>query len=58
MDSGLRSLALIAQLHHIAFDAGQLQQSATVIEGFTELPNALVQLFEGVNTGKLMVRTS
>lgn len=39
-------------------DAGQLQQSATVIEGFAELPNALVQLFEGVNTGKLMVRTS
>lgn len=39
-------------------DAGQLQQSATVIEGFTELPNALVQLFEGVNTGKLMVSTN
>ena len=39
-------------------DAGQLQQSATVIDGFTELPSALIQLFEGANTGKMMVRVS
>ena len=38
-------------------DAGQLQQSTTVIDGFENLPSALMQLFEGVNTGKLMVRT-
>ncbi len=35
----------------------QLKQSVTVIEGFENLPRALIQLFQGVNTGKLMVRT-
>ena len=39
-------------------DSGQLKQQVTVIDGFRELPNALIQLFEGANTGKLMVRTS
>ena len=39
-------------------ESGQLKQSKTVIDGFTELPKALIQLFEGVNTGKLMVKTS
>ena len=39
-------------------DSGQLKQSKTVIDGFAELPKALIQLFEGVNTGKLMVKTS
>ena len=39
-------------------DSGQLQQSKTVIDGFEKLPNALIQLFEGANTGKLMVKTS
>ena len=38
-------------------DAGQLRQSTTVIDGFENLPKALIQLFEGVNTGKLMVNT-
>ncbi|MEZ5559005.1 MAG: NADP-dependent oxidoreductase [Pseudomonadales bacterium] len=38
-------------------DAGQLQQEVTVIEGFHELPRALIRLFEGFNTGKLMVKT-
>lgn len=37
---------------------GRLKQRATVIDGFRELPNALIQLFEGYNTGKMMVRTS
>lgn len=36
-------------------DAGQLKQSETVIEGFENLPKALIQLFEGANTGKMMV---
>ncbi|MCZ6658691.1 MAG: NADP-dependent oxidoreductase [Gammaproteobacteria bacterium] len=39
-------------------DAGQLKQQATVIDGFGELPRALIKLFEGYNTGKLMVRTT
>ena len=38
--------------------AGQLQQSSTVIDGFKELPNALIALFEGANTGKMMVKVS
>ena len=37
-------------------DAGLIKHQATVIDGFRSLPSALVQLFEGVNTGKLMVR--
>ncbi|MBX3707831.1 MAG: NADP-dependent oxidoreductase [Pseudomonadales bacterium] len=39
-------------------DAGQLKQQVTVIEGFRELPRALIRLFEGYNTGKLMVQTT
>ncbi|MEM9744476.1 MAG: NADP-dependent oxidoreductase [Pseudomonadota bacterium] len=38
--------------------AGKLQQAVTVIDGFERLPDALVGLFQGVNTGKLMVRVS
>ena len=37
-------------------EQGKLKQSATVIEGFENLPKALIQLFEGANTGKMMVR--
>ena len=37
--------------------AGQLKQQATIIEGFEQLPKALIQLFAGANTGKLMVQT-
>lgn len=44
----------IAEMREWA-DAGQLAQQATVIEGFANLPSALVGLFQGVNTGKLMV---
>ncbi len=39
-------------------DEGRLKQRATVIEGFKELPRALIRLFEGYNIGKLMVKTS
>jgi NADPH-dependent curcumin reductase CurA len=39
-------------------DAGQLKQQVTVIDGFRELPRALIRLFEGYNTGKMMVKTS
>lgn len=39
-------------------DAGQLTQRVTVVEGFEALPGALIKLFEGFNTGKLMVKVS
>ena len=38
------------------YEAGELVQQSTVIEGFTSLPGALVKLFAGQNTGKMMVR--
>lgn len=37
---------------------GHIKQSATVIDGFENLPRALIQLFEGANTGKMMVKTN
>ena len=37
---------------------GLLKQSSTVIDGFENLPAALIKLFEGANTGKLMVRVA
>ncbi|MBM4205191.1 MAG: NADP-dependent oxidoreductase [Gammaproteobacteria bacterium] len=37
-------------------DAGLIRHHATVIDGFRYLPKTLVDLFAGVNTGKLMVR--
>ena len=39
-------------------EAGQLQQQVTVVDGFRQLPGALIKLFEGYNTGKMMVKTS
>jgi NADPH-dependent curcumin reductase CurA len=36
---------------------GRLKQHATIVEGFDELPRTLIRLFEGFNTGKLMVKT-
>jgi NADPH-dependent curcumin reductase len=39
-------------------DAGKLKQQVTVVDGFRSLPRALIQLFEGFNTGKMMVRTT
>lgn len=38
------------------YNAGQLKQRSTVIDGFTELPGALVRLFEGYNIGKMLVK--
>ena len=38
-------------------DSGKLQQGATVVQGFEKLPSTLIALFEGANTGKLMVET-
>jgi NADPH-dependent curcumin reductase CurA len=34
---------------------GKIKSEQTVVEGFEELPNALNMLFEGKNTGKLVV---
>lgn len=39
-------------------DAGLLKHKATVIEGFDQLPRALIKLFEGENTGKMMVKVA
>ncbi len=35
---------------------GKIKQRETVIEGFENLPKALVLLFQGANTGKMMVK--
>lgn len=37
---------------------GSLKQQATVMDGFKLLPRALIDLFTGANTGKMMVKTS
>ncbi len=37
---------------------GRLKQRVTVVDGFRELPRALIRLFEGYNIGKMMVRTT
>jgi len=37
-------------------DSGQLKHRTTVIDGFEKLPEALIQLFEGDNIGKMMVK--
>ena len=39
-------------------EQGLIKQAATIIEGFENLPKALIALFEGANTGKMMVKTS
>ena len=38
--------------------SGQLKQSVTVVDGFENLPQALIALFAGGNTGKMMVKVS
>ncbi len=37
-------------------ESGELVQLSTIINGFESLPEALVKLFDGFNTGKMMVR--
>ncbi len=37
---------------------GKLKSSQTVVEGFTQLPKALIGLFSGKNTGKMIVKTA
>jgi NADPH-dependent curcumin reductase CurA len=37
-------------------EVGKLKQRETVIEGFENLPRALIELFQGANTGKMMVK--
>ncbi len=36
--------------------SGRLKHRATIVEGFENLPRALIDLFEGKNTGKMMVK--
>ena len=38
--------------------SGEIKQRETVVEGFQNLPKALVALFDGANTGKMMVHVS
>jgi NADPH-dependent curcumin reductase CurA len=38
--------------------AGKMQQLETVVEGFETLPSAINMLFDGANTGKLVVRVA
>ncbi len=40
---------------NVWIEAGLLKQRATIIQGFENLPQALVDLFSGINIGKLMV---
>ncbi len=37
---------------------GQLEQLETVVDGFEQLPQAINMLFDGANTGKLLVRVA
>jgi NADPH-dependent curcumin reductase CurA len=36
---------------------GSIAHRATVLEGFEQLPRALIELFQGRNIGKMMVKT-
>ena len=40
---------------NVWIEAGLLKQRTTIIQGFENLPQALVDLFSGINIGKLMV---
>jgi hypothetical protein len=35
---------------------GKLKFTETIVEGFDQLPSALLGLFEGANTGKMIVK--
>ena len=67
--SGRRSQGFIIldHLHRIGeavaelagwINEGKLQPLETVVEGFEQLPTAINMLFEGANTGKLVVRVA
>ena len=36
--------------------AGELRDETTIVDGFDQLPHALLGLFSGQNTGKMIVR--
>ena len=36
----------------------RMAEDEMIIDGFEQLPRALIQLFEGVNIGKMMVNTN
>jgi NADPH-dependent curcumin reductase CurA len=37
-------------------EGGKLTYSETIVEGFEQIPGAFIQLFEGANTGKMIVK--
>jgi NADPH-dependent curcumin reductase CurA len=39
-----------------AFEAGTLQAEETVSEGLASMPQAFIGLFQGRNTGKMLVK--
>jgi NADPH-dependent curcumin reductase CurA len=40
------------------FKEGELQYSETIVEGFDQIPQAFIDLFEGKNEGKMVVKIS
>ena len=48
--------AEVAQILGGWMSEGRLKAQETVVEGFDQLPNAVNMLFDGKNTGKLVVK--
>lgn len=38
--------------------SGDLKDQSTIMEGFDQIPNAILGLFSGANTGKMLVRAA
>lgn len=38
------------------FDAGKIKQRETIYEGHTKIPTAFVELFQGKNIGKMLIK--
>lgn len=38
------------------FKEGKLKNKSTIVEGFDNVPNALAAIFDGANTGKMLVK--
>lgn len=38
------------------YNQGKLKSKSTTFEGFDNVPNALAAIFDGVNTGKMLVK--
>jgi NADPH-dependent curcumin reductase CurA len=38
--------------------SGELKDQSTIVEGFEQIPSAILGLFSGANTGKMIVRAA